>query len=237
MGTPKKNGNIFRHAKASWNNPLATWKGGKFDWFILALHTKHQTSILSRFLQNKWSDVRMNVSKKGIIVLALVFTILIGSVAYAIFHASYTIPNNSVSIAGIGLEVHNWAEGETVGILTTTINFGLLTPPEKGYSQNIVFVADCNGVNENITWTTNLSSTIGTISLQQEVYNYASSTWNWQPLASGFILTDHQTIGLRPAAGLLGEGSKGHIQIVLQTLETATHGDFTFTITFNADQV
>jgi hypothetical protein len=179
----------------------------------------------------------MNIRKSKFAIIALLFAILTGSIAYALFHVSYIIPNNTVSIAGIGVEVHNWVEGETVGTLTTTINFGLLTPPEKGYSQNIIFTADCNGVNEAITWTTNLSSTIGTILLEQEVYNYASGDWSWQPLASGFILTDHQTLGLRPSSSQLTDGSKGHIRIVLQTLETATHGDYIFTITFNGDQV
>ena len=135
----------------------------------------------------------MKLSKKGIVAIILALTV-IGSIAYAQFHAEHKIPKNTVSIAGIGITVNWLGEGETVGVLVTETNFGLITPPAQGIAfypsnpaiSNIVLVADCNGVNEKITWTTNLTSTVGTIGLEQEVYNKAEGVWHWQPLAQGF---------------------------------------------------
>lgn len=184
----------------------------------------------------------MNISKKGIIALALVFAVLIGTVLSA-FIAYYPIPTNNVSIAGIGITVNWLGEAETVGALITATEFGLITPPESSIAWKpgapatfyILFVPDCNGVSETITWTTTLNSTIGTISLQQEVLQYPT-TWNWATLAPGFTLTDHQILGVRPPSGAWTEGTKGHIRLILQTLETAPHGDFTFSITFKGDQ-
>jgi hypothetical protein len=62
----------------------------------------------------------------------------------------------------------------------------------------------------------------------------SDATWYWEPFASGFTMTDHAVFGFR---GELIEGSKGHIRIVLQTVATALHDDYTFTITFKGDQV
>lgn len=87
----------------------------------------------------------MKMSKKSIFAIIAV-ALLTTTVVYAAFHVFYEIPTCNVSIAGIGIECYDWFEGETLGALTTEIDFGLLTTPSKGYSQQIVLKADCNGV-------------------------------------------------------------------------------------------
>ena len=184
------------------------------------------------------------LSKKGFVAMILALFV-VGSIAYAAFHVEYNIPTNTVSIAGIGIAVNWLGEGETVGALITETLFGMITPPASGIAYlptnsaitNIVFVADCNGVNEKITWSTNLSSTVGTIGLEQEVYHKAEGLWYWETLASGFTLTGHQVLGKRPSTTPPSDLAKGYIRIFLKTLSTAPHGDFTFTITFKGDQV
>jgi len=125
------------------------------------------------------SDVEMKLlSKKGIVAIILALTVLSG-IAYAAFHVEYNIPTNTVSIAGIGIAVNWLNEPDVVGDLVTALKFGAsgwAIPGDNAYGvkpdlskQYILFVADCNGVNEKITWSTNLSSTVGTIGLEQEV--------------------------------------------------------------------
>jgi len=182
----------------------------------------------------------MNISKKQLFGIVLIVALLTSTFAYAAFHVEYQIPNVTVNIAGIGIEVYNWFEGETLGALCITIDFGLLVPPEKGYSQLIVLASDCNGVDEYVSWDTTLDPSVGTIKLQREVCTDAwaeGAEYEWQPLAPGFVMTDHAKFGFRKPIGSVVEGDPGHIRILLDPLLDATRGEYSFTITFYGDQV
>lgn len=182
----------------------------------------------------------MDISKKKFTSIILLVAVLVGGVAYAAFHVEYEIPTVTVNIAGIGIEVYEWFEGETLGALCITVDFGLLVPPEEGYSQLIVLAADCNGVDEYITWNSTLDPLVGTVKLEREVCVDAwadGATYEWQPLAPGFTMTDHAKFGFRKPVGSAVEGDPGHIRIVLETVEDATRGEYSFTITFYGDQV
>jgi len=180
---------------------------------------------------------------KKIAVCVLALCLAIG-LAAAAFTVQYEIPTNHVSIAGIGLTVNWLGEAETVGALVTETNFGLITPPAKGIAfyptnpaiTNIVFVPDCNGVDEKVTWNSTLDPTVGTLSLEIEYFSSITEGWKWKTLEQGFTLTDHKVFGFRPSGDPV-ENDLGHIRIVLQTVSTAPHGDFTFKITFNALQI
>ena len=182
----------------------------------------------------------MNISKKSLFAIIVTVALLTTAIGYALFHVEYEIPSVTVNIAGIGIEAYKWAEGETLGALCTTIDFGLLVPPEKGYSMLIVLAADCNGVDEIITWDSTLDPAIGTIKLQREVCTDSwagGATYEWQSLAPGFTMTDHQIMGYRKSVESVVIGDPGHIRIVIETLEDATRGEYSFTITFYGDQV
>jgi len=180
---------------------------------------------------------------KKIAVCVLALCLCIG-LAVAAFTVQYQIPSNHVSIAGIGLNVSWLAEGETVGALVTQTEFGLITPPAKGIAfhptnpaiTNIVFVPDCNGVNEKVTWNSTLDGAVGTLALEIEYFFSVTDGWKWKTLEQGFTLTGHTVFGFRPSGDPV-ENDLGHIRIALQTVSTAPHGDFTFKITFNALQV
>lgn len=180
----------------------------------------------------------MQLSKKGLFAIIAIVALITTATAVG-FHVFYEIPTCDVSIAGIGIEVYDWFEGETLGALITAIDFGLLVPPEKGYSQQIVLVADCNGVDETITWDSTLDPTVGSIKLEVEVCTEAwvgGADYEWQDLAPGFVMTDHQTLGFRGDWESAQLGDYGHLRIVLQTLLDATRGEYSFTITFYGDQ-
>jgi hypothetical protein len=192
----------------------------------------------------------MKINKKGMVALALAFAVLIGSVAYAVFNVTYNIPNNHVSIAGIGVTVKWLTEPDVAGALVTTMEFspvGWIIPGDKAIGVNptsvakyaVLFVPDCNGVTETITWTTTLNSTIGTIALEREIWHRSGAYWTWEPLSPGFTLTGKDVFGLRPPPPPpeYDDLAKGYIRIVMTTLTGAPHGDFTFSITFNGVSV
>jgi len=178
------------------------------------------------------------------IAVASLLLIAVMGTAIAAFTIKYEIPSNHVSIAGIGLTVNWLGEAETVGPLVTATEFGLITPPAKGIAwnpanpiiTNIVFTPDCNGVNEKVTWNTTLNATVGTISLEIEYFFSITDGWKWKTLAPNFTLTDHTVFGFRPTGDPV-ENDLGHIRLIIQTLETAPHGDFTFKITFQTEQI
>lgn len=187
----------------------------------------------------------MKMNKKGIVALVLALTVM-GSIVYAAFNVTYQIPNNHVSIAGIGVTVNWLNEPDVVGALVTSVEFssvGWIIPGDKAIGVNptviskyaVLFVPNCNGVNEVISWTTTLDPTIGTIALEREIWHRSGASWTWEPLSPGFTLTGKNIFGLRPPPPPpeYDDLAKGYIRIVMTTLTTAPHGDFTFSITFN----
>lgn len=187
----------------------------------------------------------MKISKRLLACVTTLITILAISIAYAIFTTTYTIPNNTVSVAGIGVSVNWWGESETKGALVTSTQFGLVTPPSVGYAVNpsnpaigyVLVTADCNGVSEAITWTSTLDPTVGTISIQGEK-SVGSQNWEWFDLPQGYILTNHNTLGFRPSSypGVSNDFN-GHLRMVFTPAANPPHGDFSFSITFTGTQV
>lgn len=188
----------------------------------------------------------MNISKKSLFTIIAIVGLATAIIAYALPLALYDISSN-VSIAGIGIEV-NWNIEDSVGPLVTAMDFGTVIPPlsQVGYlpgnsaQYRIVLVADCNGVSEAITWNSTLNSTIGSIEVQIERNSkfITENNWEWISL-SDIVMSDFEVLGFRPTVDPedIPDGAYGHIRILLQTLEDAPHGDFTFTITFIGTQI
>jgi hypothetical protein len=186
----------------------------------------------------------MKISKRLLAVIGLISILAIG-VGYAIFTTQYVIPNNTVSIAGIGVTVNWWGESETTGALVTSTQFGLVTPPAVGYAVNptnpaigyILLIADCNGVSEAITWTSSLDPAVGTISIQGEK-SVGNNNYEWFNLPQGYVMTNHNTLGFRPSSypGVSADFN-GHLRLVFTPAANPPHGDFTFSITITGTQV
>lgn len=186
----------------------------------------------------------MNISKKKLFVIIAMFAMLTTAIAFAT-QVFYEIPSH-VSIAGIGVAVH-WNIENAMGNPITTMEFGLIVPPDSriGYLPEdplqylIVLVADCNGVNETVTWDSDLDPAIGTIGLEIEVCTNIGGSYadyEWEPVSS-FDMAEHEQIGFRGPWASAHVGDYGYLRILLHTLEDATHGDFTFAITFTGTQI
>jgi hypothetical protein len=181
----------------------------------------------------------MKMNKKRALAIILVGVLAVG-ITYAALEVAFTISNNTVTIGGIGIQVDWLKQGqEAIDTPVTQTQFGTVLPGDIGLAKNpgngqtcVVFVPNCVGASETITWTTTLDVAVGTISLQQEVYN--GTAWNYQTLAPGFVLSGQSAYGLHPGSPVLGD--KGHIRVVLTPTANPTKGDYAFSITFTGTQ-